>query len=185
MDIRKMIDILKQKGILFEKGLTSDEINKIESIYDINFPPDLKEFLSIALPISNDFINWRDMSESNIRNIKDRLNWPLEGMIFDIENNEFWYSKWGIKPMDLEEKIMVCRTEMDEVPKLIPICSHRYIPSEPQEAGNPIFSVYQTDIIYYGEDLISYLQIEFGIKKYEDINVALIKDIRFWSDLQS
>ncbi len=154
-------------------------------MYDIKFPPDLKEFLSIALPVSNNFVNWRNMSEGNIRSIKDRLSWPLEGMIFDIENNEFWYSGWGIQPNDVNEAIKICKNEMEKAPKLIPICSHRYIPSEPQEIGNPIFSVYQTDIIYYGEDLLLYLQIEFRIKKYEDINFDSIKDIRFWSELQS
>jgi len=185
MDIRTIIDILKGKGVLFEKGLSLQEINNIENFYEINFPPDLKELLSIALPVSNGFINWRDMSEGNVKDIKDRLNWSLEGMIFDIENNEFWYSGWGIKPNDLKEAIEVCKNWFIKVPKLIPIYSHRYIPSEPQEAGNPIFSVYQTDIIYYGEDLLSYLQIEFGMKKYEDINFDSIKDIRFWSELQS
>lgn len=185
MDVVSIIETLKGKGILFEKGLSLQEINKIEGLYEINFPPDLKEFLCIALPVSNKFINWRDMSEGNIRSIKDKLSWPLEGMIFDIENNEFWYSGWGSKPNDLEEAIEICKNEFKKIPKLIPIYSHRYIPSEPQEVGNPIFSVYQTDIIYYGEDLLAYLQIEFDIKKYEDMDFESIKDIRFWSDLQS
>lgn len=185
MDIEKIINTLKNKGILFENGLSLQEINNIENLYDIKFPPDLKEFLYTALPVSNNFVNWRDLSEGNITNIKDRLNWPLEGIIFDIENNEFWYSGWGIKPNDLKEAIKVCKNEMTKVPKLIPICSHRYISSEPQEEGNPIFSVYQTDIIYYGENLLSYLQIEFGIKKYQDINFDSINHIRFWSELQS
>ncbi|MDP4119049.1 MAG: SMI1/KNR4 family protein [Bacillota bacterium] len=183
MDIRKTVDSLKYKGISFESGLSLQEIDSVESLYDIKFPPDLKEFLCIALPITNNFVNWRDMSEGNIRSIKDRLIWPLEGMIFDIEHNEFWYSGWGIKPNDLKEAINVCKNEMTKVPKLIPIYSHRYIPSQPQEAGNPIFSVYQTDIIYYGEDLLSYLQIEFDIKKYSDIKFDSIKHIRFWSEL--
>lgn len=184
MDFIGIIDILKRKGIIFESGLNLQEINMIENLYEINFPPDLKEFLSIALPISNEFVNWRDMSEDNVRNIKDILNWPLDGMIFDIENNQFWYSGWGIRPNDLEDAIELCKNEMKNVPKLIPICLHRYMPSEPQEIGNPIFSIYQTDIIYYGEDLLSYLQLEFDIKKYDDMDFDSIKDIRFWSDLQ-
>ena len=185
MEIRKAIDTLKKKGISFEDGLSVQEINSIESLYDIKFPPDLKEFLSIALPVSDNFVNWRDMSEGNIRSIKERLIWPLEGMIFDIVNNEFWYSGWGIKPNDLKEAIKICKHEMEKTPKLIPIYSHRYIPSEPQEAANPIFSIYQTDIIYYGEDLLSYLQIEFNMKNYRDMNFDSIKHVRFWSELQS
>jgi hypothetical protein len=184
MSYTSIIDLLKIKGIIFEDGLDLQEVNNIENIYEIKFPPDLKEFLSIALPVSNNFINWRDTSEENIKKISNRLNWPVEGMIFDIENNNFWYSAWGNKPNDLEEAIKICKNEMKKVPRLIPICSHRYIPSEPNEAGNPIFSVYQTDIIYYGEDLISYLQLEFDMKRYEDMDFESIKKIRFWIDLQ-
>jgi len=38
----------------------------------------------------------------------------------------------------------------------IPVYSHRYLPSEPKATGNPVLSVHQTDIIYYGNDLASY-----------------------------
>ncbi|AOR25197.1 hypothetical protein BGI42_15735 (plasmid) [Clostridium taeniosporum] len=183
MNYIKIINALKNKGIIFEKGLSKQEFNMIENFYGVNFPPDLKEFLSLALPISNKFINWRDMSEDNIKKIQDKLEWPLEGIIFDIENNNFWYKNWGNKPDNFEEAIDICKKEMKKVPKLIPICSHRYIPSEPNESGNPIFSIYQTDIIYYGEDLLSYLQLEFNMKKYEDIDFDLIKEIKFWVDL--
>jgi len=185
MDAGKVIDALKENGILFEDGLSAQDFYSIESLYEIIFPPDLKGFLSIALPVSNSFVNWRDMSEGNIGSIRDRLNWPLESMIFDIENNEFWYSGWGIKPNDLEDAIRLCKREMTKAPKLIPIYSHRYIPSDPQEVGNPIFSVYQTDIIYYGSDLLSYLQIEFNIIDHEKINYDSIKHISFWSELIS
>ncbi len=185
MSFIKIINLLKSKGVLFDKGLDEEEIKTIENLYKITFPPDLKEFLSTALPISNEFINWRDISKNNVKNIKNRLNWPLEGMIFDIENNNFWYEGWGKKPDNLEEAIKVCEDEMKKVPKLIPICSHRYISSEPHEVDNPVFSVYQTDIIYYGENLLSYLQLEFDMKKYEDMNFDSIKEIKFWDDLQS
>lgn len=144
----------------------------------------MKDFLSSALPLSNNFVNWRDISKENIESIYARIDWPLEGMLFDIEHNVFWYDSWGEKPDNLEEAFNICKEEFKKVPKLIPICSHRYIPSEPNEAGNPIFSVYQTDIIYYGENLASYLEIEFGFKKYEQMDVSSIKDIRFWVDLQ-
>ncbi|WP_025721637.1 hypothetical protein [Paenibacillus sp. 1-18] len=40
-------------------------------------------------------------------------------------------------------------------------------PSSQPEAGNPVFSVYQTDIIVYGEGLQDYFKLEFGEKSYE------------------
>ena len=179
----EIIKELASQGVLFSKGLDEQEFSKIENFYDIRFPPDLKDFLRTALPISKEFYNWRDFSENNVNSIKDRLNWPLEGIIFDIEHNNFWYDEWGPKPGNQLESIELCRKEMDKVPKLIPIYGHRYISSEPEERGNLVFSVYQTDIIYYGEDLLSYLKIEFNMKRREEIDYTKVKYIRFWSEI--
>jgi hypothetical protein len=54
--------------------------------------------------------------------------------------------------------------KLREYPRLMPIYGHRYIPCLPHEAGNPIFSVYQTDIIFYGFGLANYFQNEFQIE---------------------
>jgi hypothetical protein len=48
------------------------------------------------------------------------------------------------------------------VPRLVPVFSHRYLPAEPHLSGNPVLSVYQTDIIYYGSNLKRYIAHEFG-----------------------
>lgn len=66
----------------------------------------------------------------------------------------------------------------------LPIYAHRFIPNSPNELGNPVFSIYQTDIIYYGIDLIDYFSNEFDIevpKSY--ITVEQPKVIPFWSEL--
>jgi hypothetical protein len=63
---------------------------------------------------------------------------------------------------------------------LVPLISHRYIPSEPNEAGNPVFSVYQSDVIYYGADLADYFEHE--LDGWAPVTTP-IKHIRFWSDL--
>lgn len=85
------------------------------------------------------------------------------------------------KAKKIEDAIEICKYEIKNVPKLIPIFSHRYIPSQPHEACNPIFSVYQTDIVYYGENLTSYLKLEFKIEGYREVDSrAAIKEIRFW-----
>jgi hypothetical protein len=46
---------------------------------------------------------------------------------------------------------------------MVPIYIHRYIPSKPAVDGNPVFSVVTYDMVYYGNDLPSYLEHEFGI----------------------
>jgi hypothetical protein len=42
------------------------------------------------------------------------------------------------------------------------LISHRYLPEKSHEPGNPVFSVYQADVIYYGADLIDYFEREFA-----------------------
>jgi hypothetical protein len=173
---------LEQAGVLFAPGLSESEIDRIQRQYHLFFPPDLKNLLMFALPISHGFINWREASE-NI--ISERLSWPYEGMCFDIEHNVFWVEEWGQRPASLDEAFSIARNAVERAPTLIPICGHRYIPDRPNEAGNPVYSVYQTDIIYYGGDLAEYLENEFSyyfgrsgynLKKE-------IKHIDFWSQL--
>jgi hypothetical protein len=31
------------------------------------------------------------------------FNWPLEGVLFDLEENVFWDSSWGEKSTELSE----------------------------------------------------------------------------------
>ncbi|MBF4696057.1 SMI1/KNR4 family protein [Fusibacter ferrireducens] len=178
-----IIQMLKHKGIEFQNGLSTKEIQNIECLYNIKFPTDLKLFLSTNLPVSKGFINWRDMSSENVQSIKSRLNWPLEGMNFDIKNNYFWYEGWGEKPESVDEAIAICEKNYRFVPQMIPIYSHRYIPSDPFEVGNPIFSIYQTDIIYYGNNLASYFEVEFNNKDQQFIDFNRIKKIKFWSEI--
>jgi hypothetical protein len=46
---------------------------------------------------------------------------------------------------------------------LVAVYGHRYIPAEPGLAGNPVFSIHQSDVIVYGSSLASYLAAEFGV----------------------
>lgn len=61
----KLIADLKSKKIKFDKGLTSEEFDKIEKTYGICFPKSLREMYEIALPISASFYNWRDFKDTN------------------------------------------------------------------------------------------------------------------------
>ncbi|WML46624.1 SMI1/KNR4 family protein [Neobacillus sp. PS3-34] len=181
MNFTTLVALLKSKGVKFTTGLNDEEILDIENYYDLKFPPDLKAFLKFSLPISGNFVNWRDKSNSNIEYIEERLKWPLEGIIFDIENNGFWMDGWGEKPLSTVEAVRVATQEYNKAPKLIPVYSHRCIPSVPNESGNPVLSVHQTDIIIYGDNLITYLMVEFNLKHFNNINFDNIKEIPFWS----
>ena len=85
----------KKTGIHFDDGLSSAEINHLEKHYGFAFPPDLKEVLSFAPPVNKWFIDWRTKADTAIQ---QKLIWPLEGICFDIEHNNFWLEDWGNKP---------------------------------------------------------------------------------------
>ena len=57
--IKLLIQLLKSRGIQFEKGLTNEELITVEANFDITFPPDLQTLLCLELPVSKGFVNWR------------------------------------------------------------------------------------------------------------------------------
>ncbi len=183
--VEKLIELMKAKQIAFELGLTDDEIYRIENKYGIIFPPDLRLFLQTEFPISEGFLNWRLglKSDKESKKIIKRINWPLEGMLFDLKSNDFWLKSWEEKPNDPSEREKIVKERYYSYPKLIPIYSHRYIPSEPNEENNPIFSVYQMDIIYYGYDLATYFANEFNFELTNEFQLLQKpkKEIKFWS----
>ena len=183
MEILK--ELLVAKEIKFDDGLTDIEVKKIEEKFNIIFPPDLKSFLQLALPVSKSFVNWRDALKSEIveESILFKLDWPLSGMLFDLEHNNFWLKAWGNKPEMYKVQGAIVKEKYLTFPKLIPIYSHRYIPMTPSEENNPIFSVHQMDIIYYGHNLISYFANEFKLELPEELkSTENYKNIEFWSD---
>lgn len=172
--------LLRERGFTLAPGLTEDELHRVETLHGFRFPPDLRSFLSSALPIGRRFPDWRDPASESIL---DQLGWPFEGIAFDIGHNVFWWPDWGERPKSLQDAISIARAAFESVPKMIPIYGHRYLPAEPQAAGNPVFSVYQTDIIYYGLDLRRYLACEFGALSHEDAIRGEARYIRFWTEL--
>ncbi len=183
---KEIIHHLKNKGILFAEGLTDREVVLIEEKFGITLPPDLKLLLQTELPISDSFIDWRTaltdkkLSEKIKFKIRERI---LEGILFDVEHN-FWEKSWGEKPSDLTEQIKIVEKNFDNYPILIPIYSHRYIPSS-NTSNNPVFSVVQTDIIYYGFNLPMYFSKEFNFKLSDNFELLdnPIYKIEFWSQI--
>lgn len=160
----------------FDVGLSDDEIMRTEQQFGFRFPPDLRGFLQTALPCSSRFPDWRSGDKAELR---DWLDEPGQGILFDIENNGFWLEEWGLRPDSLEEALRVGNRLISAAPRLIPIFGHRMIPDEPHLPGNPVFSVHQTDIIYFGADLADYLRNEFKLPagKFQPDRV---RQIRFW-----
>ena len=182
LNVQKIRDILEKKGIEIYDGLTDKEFEKIENFYSIKFPQVLRCLFKSFLP---NLYNWRDFSKENVKKIKDKLNWPIEGIKYDIKYNNFWLECFGEKTGNLEQDLAKAEEYMrnqknEVVPKLIPIYSHRYVPCYPDSMEVPIFSIYQTDIIIYGNNIEQYFENEFV--KFKNSENNDIVHVPFWSE---
>ncbi len=156
---------LQLRKVQVAPGLSDEEVIEIQERFGFHFPPDLRFLLQHFLPVEQatprrPWVNWREEPEEAIRK---RLEWPAEGICFDIVHSGFWIDEWGPRPTDLEEAFLIARQEVEKAPTLSPIYAHRYLPDEPSLAGNPVFSVWQTDMIHYGFDLATYFTAEFCV----------------------
>jgi hypothetical protein len=99
--MKQLISLMENvnAGVFFEQGLGNSEIAEAEETFHFEFPQDLREFLQLALPVGS-FPNWRSDPKEKLQGLMD---WPLEGMLFDLRSNAFWLSQWGKRPDDLDE----------------------------------------------------------------------------------
>ncbi|MFL6233734.1 MAG: hypothetical protein ACJ76N_11415 [Thermoanaerobaculia bacterium] len=162
--------------IEFDAGLTDAEVAETEELFGFRFSPDLLEFLQTAFPRGPKFPDWRSGDEDELR---EWLDLPRQGILFDVEHSGFWLEEWGPRPGTLDEALRIASELVVAAPRLIPIYGHRMMPDEPHLQGNPVFSVHGTDIIIYGLDLENYLRREFGLRGLET-GPENARQIRFW-----
>jgi hypothetical protein len=139
--------------------MTNAELEIVEARFGFQLAPDHRLLLSIGLPVGDPkWPDWRDGDEDDLRR---RLRWPVEGILFDVENNAFWHPDWGERPPRSDSAVAEARRRLASVPALVPLYGHRYLPTQPHLVGNPVLSCYQTDVISYGCDVRDWFQQEF------------------------
>ncbi len=166
-----------QNGTRWLQGLSVEQVLAIEQRWEVKFPEDYRLFLrcihstdrpmieagfgqdgELEFGTGPGFYNWLLDSE----NLEAAFQWPLNGLMFDVEHNDLWLASWGPRP----DTLASCRSKLadliSEAPPLIPLIGHRYLVGRPLRAGNPVLSVYQGDIIFYGSDLRSFLLLELA-----------------------
>lgn len=104
-------------GIAFDRGLSEAEVREVEERYGFRFPADLRAFLQTALPRGEGFPDWRAGPAPSLR---DWLDLPLQGILFDVEHNGFWLEEWGPRPETLAEAQKVVCDLVAAAPKLVP-----------------------------------------------------------------
>jgi hypothetical protein len=160
---------------------TRSELDIVQERWKLRFTEDLVALLLEEGPLlrgERASFDWRTTDPETIRNM---LDWPFESFWFDVENNGDWWAEWGQQPPERGAARERLKEIFNAAPKLIPLFGHRYLPEEPLESGNPVFSVYQMDVICYGANLQDWIKRErygLGVEPLDDD----IKEIRFWSD---
>jgi hypothetical protein len=176
-------------------GLTDAEFARIEAEYGFEFADDHRAFLAAGLPTNQrpqprqpsviytyaePWPDWRDGDPAALSEALDR---PVEGVLFDVEHNVFWYPDWGSRPDDLTAALATARRKLADVPRMVPIYGHRYLPAGRGTSAHPVLSMMQTDIIFYGLNLSDYIGREFGtVRGWRDEPRATVE---FWRDLVS
>lgn len=157
-------------------GLTASELAGVEQEFGFSFADDHRAFLAAGLPFGRGWPDWRDGDRDQLR---ERLAMPVEGVLFDVAENGFWYEGWGPQPAGSDDAVTVARRFLMTVPRLVPVYSHRYLPAGRGTSGHPVLSVMQTDIISQGADLPTYIRHEFGGAPRDPGRPT----VAFWRDL--
>jgi len=160
--VDKSIAYLRSHGVSLGDGLSENDLTRVENRYGFRFGSDHREFLSKVQPHGEGWYDWRNENDDQLRSA---LDWPTDGVLFDVENDAFWPVSWGQRPATIELRRVIASDQIANWPKLVPLYGHRYLPADPAGPSAPVFSVYQTDVIIYGDDLLDYLQHEFGSQK--------------------
>lgn len=175
----------------FEPGLTPAEFDAVEARYGFRFPPDLRFVLADRLPVARGFPNWRtgERWQQDVQGppravpLTEVLDWPVEGLLLDVERAGFWLPAFGPRAPDPASRATAVRARAARAPRLIPVFSHRYLPAEPHAPGNPVLSVHGSDTIHYGSDLAEYLHIEFLGRPHA--SMAGPRRVDLWSEIEA
>lgn len=181
-------------------GLTESELRAVEERFGFTFCAIHRELLHRALPVDGDegtaitddtegragcerAPRWPDWRSGPVEDLRRRLAWPIEGVLFDVQHNDFWSDAWGHRPTNDEAAQRLARQNLRGLPPMVPLYGHRYLPSAPCPDDPPVFSIHQSDVIYYGDDLIDYLAREFKVGEPRPSAIGADRRVPFWSDL--
>jgi hypothetical protein len=152
-------------GGLQTDGMRAQQLEDLEGAVGHELPFEVGLLLVMGVPASKGWRRWRtpeaDWAEWN--------SYVLDGLCFGVENNNFWSPAWGDKPATLSDQLEVARHHYGtSVPALFPLFGHRAVPltvaeGETSSMNNPVFSVVQTDVVTYGDDLAAWMHREFDV----------------------
>ena len=181
-DIQKRLQ--ENGSAVITPGLTNEEVEQIEKKYKFKFPADVLFFLQVGVPLcpplkksgvpselpdfyqtaTDGWHNWHFLAKEEVT-----IGSPNDTVTKQI--------KWHATPQN--------QSHPTEYP-LIPLYSHRMIPSVPSTPGNPVFSMHGCyDNIVYGQNFWDWLACDFKIDvtpSLKESTSTSYQDIPFWND---
>jgi hypothetical protein len=153
----------RAQGYEWTGGFKDLEVRAVELQGGFRFPPDYRLFLTTlgagrakGKPVG--FYDWR----TEMPAIQAALDGVAEGILHDVEKNGVWQSDWGLRPTSLEHRRNAILNRIRGAPRLLPLIGHRFLVGTPNEPGNPVLSIVQTDAIVWGANLRTFLLNEIG-----------------------
>jgi len=163
-------------------GATRDKLGEIEAYLGHPLPADLVYLAQHTHDPDGLAMRWLKGPAA----IREFEAWVRHGLRFDIEHSALWLADWGPRPDDLADRLERFEAEFESWPKLLPLTGHRATPARPIEAGNPVFSIMQSDIIYYGATLADWMALDLTSGDNGDFArldaVDNFRHIPIWSD---
>lgn len=163
-----------------EKSDVSAVVSEVEEYFGHKLPEDVIWLASNIRDIDGHILRWT----KGVSEIKAFENWVFQGIEFDVRNGK-WPKAWGEMPDAMENRLSRLNELSASWPKLIPLTNHRALPVDPPETNNPVFSIMQTDIIYYGCSLSDWFKLDHAGTRSDYVSHHTgepIRRIPAWSD---
>ncbi|WP_182877809.1 hypothetical protein [Microbispora sp. H10670] len=172
-----------------EEGLSEAEFARIEHEYGFEFADEHRAFLAAGLPVRQPWVAgqtwenpWPDWRNADPETLRKHVDWPVDYLLWDVEHGH-WRSSWGKRPNDPLEAVEIARVRVADVPGMVPVYAHRFLPAGRGSFGHPVLSMRGTDTIYYGTDLLDYIDQEFRDPRPERAETwQPHASVSFWRD---
>lgn len=172
-----------------EPGLSEAELRRAEETFGLAFPPLLREVLALVHPVPRQIApqpgiyqapsqvpDWRLRDVERTRTL---IGIPADGVLFDVEENDFWWNAWGPRPEATPERLTVAKRELARVPGLIPLFGHLCVSASDD---SPVFSLIQTRVSLYAVTLADLGDDEARTAAVQSATWP-VGTVPFWSEL--
>ncbi|MBV9315565.1 MAG: hypothetical protein JO100_17950 [Pseudonocardia sp.] len=128
-----------------DPGLTQDELDHAQRVLGLTVPPQWRAVLRQAHPVMKRgagvrYPDWRSPEDPATRAL---VAAPVEGVLFDVAENGFWWYGWGPVPDTAERRLELARDRLAALPRLTPLMGHCYVADSDD---SPVFSIVQGDL---------------------------------------